>query len=1007
MLSARLVAPLVLLAAAIPIHAAEPGREQAEFFEKKIRPVLVEHCFKCHSEKTKAPKGGLRVDGRGLLLKGGDGGPALVPGDPDKSKLVEAVRFKNNDMQMPPKGKLPDAVVADLEAWVRAGAVWPNDATAGTTEAPAANGFDLQKRKREHWAWAPVTSPSPPAVKNTAWASDPIDRFILAKLEEKNLKPAAPADKLVWLRRVTFTLTGLPPTPEEIAAFQKDATPGAAAAVVDRLLASPAYGERWARHWLDLVRYAESRGHEFEPDIPNAYQYRDYVVRAINADVPYNQFVRENLAGDVVPNPRLNPADGFNESVIGTGFWHLGEEVHSPVDLRQDQADRFDNRIDVMTKTFLGLTVACARCHDHKFDAIATKDYYALFGLLEGSSYRQVRFDSLERNKAVAADLAALRDRTTTALAAKARGEIAAAGVARGDAAAISTAAPKSRGDDATRAWLGEAKVVVDYANLAPGEWLPDDVTFGPGPRRPGDARVRGVNGKPVVTFEERATAAFDGFWDGLKLAPHTAGDNGGLARQQRAGFTIRTPNIVLEHDTLYYLVRGSGLAYAGVCGHTIIHGPLHGSLVTSIPAKGDEYQWVAHKLTGYKGQRLQVELTAAPGTDFAVAMVVQASSPPPGIPAAATEPAEWNRFARTPKAAAEFAAEAMKFVEEEKKLAARVKWESRLAPALFEGTGVDDTVFVRGNPRAPGEVVPHRLLEALAGTERIAHSRGSGRLELAAQITDPARNPFAARVEVNRVWHHLFGRGIVASTDNFGLLGEPPTHPELLDYLATEFVRDGWSTRRLIRRLALTSAYRMSVHGDASADQADPANLLLHKFRLKRIEGEAIRDAMLSVSGRLDRTAGGPPVPIYLTPFLDGRGRPGSGPLDGDGRRSLYLSVRRNFLSPFLLAFDTPIPFSTVGRRQVSNVPAQSLILLNDPFVHQQAGVWAKKVLAAPGSVSDRVTGMYVAAYGRPPTADEITVCGEFVQGKETDAAAWTALAHALFNVKEFIYVQ
>ncbi|HET6573746.1 MAG TPA: DUF1553 domain-containing protein, partial [Fimbriiglobus sp.] len=330
--------------------------------------------------------------------------------------------------------------------------------------------------------------------------------------------------------------------------------------------------------------------------------------------------------------------------------------------------------------------------------------------------------------------------------------------------------------------------------------------------------------------------------------------------------------------------------------------------------------------------------------------------------------------------------------------------WESRLAPALLDGTGVDEHVFVRGNPRTPGEVVPRRSLEALAGTGRLNHDRGSGRLELAKQFTDPKQNPFIARVAVNRVWHHLFGRGIVASTDNFGVLGEPPTHPELLDYLAGEFVRNGWSVKRLIRRLVLSSTFRMSSKADS--DPADPTNQLLHHFRLKRLEGEAIRDAMLAVSGRLDRTIGGPPVPIRLTPFLDGRGRPkASGPLNGAGRRSLYLAVRRNFLSPMLLAFDTPIPFSTVGRRQVSNVPAQALILMNDPFVHQQAEVWAKRVLELPAG--ERVREMYLSAFGRPPIEAEAAACRAFVEGKEDDVTAWADLAHALFNVKEFVFVQ
>ncbi len=314
----------------------------------------------------------------------------------------------------------------------------------------------------------------------------------------------------------------------------------------------------------------------------------------------------------------------------------------------------------------------------------------------------------------------------------------------------------------------------------------------------------------------------------------------------------------------------------------------------------------------------------------------------------------------------------------EQKKIAAKIRRESRLAVAMQDGDGVEEHVFKRGSYKTPGDEVPRRFLEALAGPDPMKAPRGSGRLELARQMTDPAVNPFLPRVIVNRVWAHLFGRGIVPSVDNFGVLGEPPTHPELLDYLADDFVKDGWSIKKTIRKLVLTSAYRMSSH-PADADAEDPQNLLLHRMRLRRLEGEAIRDAMLSVSGRLDPKMYGPPVPVHLTPFLEGRGRPADGPLDGDGRRSVYVAVRRNFLSPMMLAFDTPSPFSTVGRRSVSNVPAQALILMNDPFVHQQAEVWAKRVNGQGGSVPQRLQRMYVSAFGWPPTEAELAACSRF----------------------------
>jgi hypothetical protein len=1115
--SLRLLAGLAgLLIATTATLAAEPSTEQGEFFEKRVRPVLVEHCFKCHSAGVKV-KGGLRLDSRAGLLKGGDNGPAVVPGEPDKSRLIEAVSYKNADLTMPPQGQLPGAVRADLAAWIRMGAPWPNaSAEAGPTTAA---GLDIARRKREHWCWQPVRAQHPPPVRDDAWPRGPADRFILAKLEGRGLHPAPAADQRTWLRRVTFDLIGLPPTPEDIDAFLRDASPTACATVVDRLLASPQFGERWARHWLDLVRYADSRGHEFDPSIPNAYQYRDYVIRALNADVPYDQFVCEHVAGDLLANPRRHPAKGFNESIIGSGFWFLGEEVHSPVDVRQDQADRFDNRIDVFGKTFLGLTIACARCHDHKFDAISAKDYYALYGFLASSSYRLARFDSLDRNRSVAEELAALRRRArgevSRALAAAARpvterlaeyllavrealtgpadseGERIAAGH-KLDAAVLrewlsATVVAAREPNDPLHAWglvasepeakegkrlkdmlrpviedmrrteaaagaaLKGSQVVVDYGRISPADWMPDDAAFGPGPARPGDVSFVGS----AVRVVERGAAAYDRAFDVLRESPGAENDPGALGRiTLRAGRTICTPTFRIAAGHVYYLVKGAGAAYVSVGSHVEIDGPLHKELVTSLEPR-DQFHWAGQDVSRYQGLDAHVEFTAAPGSHFAVAIVVQADQPPgpvdrPSLAVitlldgakspenlaagyarlfadltkrlAADEVAgpddarlaDW--LARRPELLGNAKALSDKLAslrEAEKKVATGIRPDSRLALAMLDGSGVDERVFVRGSPKAPGEPAPRRFVEAFVGPTGIGPPRGSGRLELARQLTNPDLNPLVARVIVNRVWHHLFGRGIVASVDNFGVLGEAPTHRELLDYLADRFVKEGWSLKGLIRTLVLSSTYGMASEPSPEAEKVDPSNLLLHRTRLRRLEGEAVRDAMLVVSGRLDPKEHGPPVPIYLTPFLDGRGRPGSGPLDGDGRRSIYLAVRRNFLSPFLLAFDTPIPFSTVGRRSVSNVPAQALILLNDPFVHQQAELWARRQLARPGPARQRVEAMYLSAFGRPPTDGERSACSAFLEGQAKrygatmeDGRVWADLAHTLFNVKEFIFL-
>src|SRR5436190_7822200 len=397
------------------IVAAEDAPQSApddpagiEFFEKKIRPVLVERCHSCHSAGAAKLKGGLRLDTLETALKGGDTGPAFVAGQPEKSLIVEAVSYQNVDLRMPPKGKLPAQQIADLREWVKRGAPWSKEKDAGTTGTKGE--FNLARRKAEHWAWRPLRSDPPPAVKNEAWVRRPLDRFLLAKLEERGLEPAPPVDPRTLIRRLTFDLMGLPPTAAQIDAFLADPSDAALETVVDGLLASPQFGETWARHWLDLMRYAESRGHEFDYVLPNAWHYRDYVIRAFNQDLPYPRFMMEHVAGDLLPEPRLDPATGVNESVLATGWWYMGEWVHSPVDTRVDEMDRVSNQIEAFGKTFLGLTISCARCHDHKFDAISQKDFYALAGFLKSSNYRQVRFETIEKERQAARDLERLRE---------------------------------------------------------------------------------------------------------------------------------------------------------------------------------------------------------------------------------------------------------------------------------------------------------------------------------------------------------------------------------------------------------------------------------------------------------------------------------------------------------------------------------------------------------------------------------------------------------------------
>ncbi len=1125
---ANLVVALTLTASALAAVPPFPA-EDLEFFEKRIRPLLAERCYECHSSDAKKLKGSLLLDSRAAVLKGGDTRPAIVPGQPDKSLLIEAVRYGNQDLQMPPKSRLSEAQTADLAEWVKRGAPWPTE--AGTLRV-AAKGFDVQQRKQAHWSWEPPRSVPPPAVKNPAWSTQPVDLFLLAKLEAKQLPAAPPAAPHTLLRRLHFDLTGLPPKPEDVEAFslslshpptlspapakvgekaRKRESEAAYERAVDRLLASPAFGERWARHWLDLVRYAETRGHEFEPIIPNAYHYRDYVIRALNADVPYNQFVVEHLAGDLVAKPRLNPATGGNESILGTGFWFLGEEVHSPVDIRQDECDRMDNRLDVMSKTFLGMTIACARCHDHKFDAISQRDYYALAGFLISSTYRQAPFAVMETHREVAAQLAQLRaDEQSKLLQATARAlrpgleRLAETLLNPTPTAAWTTALQQAKANPdhplhafavtrnllpspANTAETGTSPsrrprraankpspspapgtgvslspgVVVDYAQPGAKDWVQDGWSFGARPAQPGEILLGTSEQQPLAGIASRPAAVRDLAWSAL-ATKGVERDGGPLGTWERSGQTLRTPDVTLTAGSLWYLVRGPVRAYANVASHLIIQGPLHGALLREFKDDRDHWRWVEHPLAAYRGQRVHTQFSPIGAAPLAIAMVVQADTKPllpeaanellhaaldavevdsPAIIAAtlqrafrsvaaqmekgslpssaAAELADWlvqNLDLLCPPSSAErqqLAAAAKPAFARRAELVARIQPITVTAPAMLDGNGVDEFLLVRGQPRNPAGATPRRFLEALSGTQPQTFATGSGRLELAQQIVAPA-NPFTARVIVNRVWHHLFGRGIVPSVDNFGVLGQPPSHPELLDYLAVHFVRDlNWSVKRLIRELVLTQAYQMSsAPTDARGEELDPENALLHRMNLRRLEGEAIRDAVLAVSGRLDPKVGGTSVMVHLTPFMDGRGKPSSGPLDGAGRRSIYTSVRRNFLPPMMLAFDMPIPFTTMGRRNISNVPAQALILMNDPFIVEQSRVWAKK-LASVTDPAARVRQMYLAAFSRPPTEHELKDALAFVSTQSqhlgpspADERVWADLAHVLFNVKEFIYL-
>ena len=1094
----------------------------------------------------------------------------------------------------------------------------------------------------------------------------------------------------------------MPPSPQEVEAFLEDNSPNAYEKVIDRLLDSPQYGEKWARHWMDLFRYAESRGHEFDYDAANAFRYRDYLIRALNADVPYNQFVAEHVAGDLLDEPRLHPETGANESVLATGFWFLGEWIHSPVDTRQDEADRFDNMLGVFSKSFLGLTVSCARCHDHKFDAISTKDFYALQGYLQSSGYRQARYETMTHNGRIARQLDELErtsgmvKKVSSALASGSaeavkymlaagrilRGEVEqdedllkealptvgesiifadfedgtygkwlSTGTAFGKGpVTMQTKAPyqkdvrpqgkffvnshnvrkQGEGDDdlgtltsprfqiqrdyvtfligggsyrketcvnlmvdgktvlsatgrssntmlenvwdvrrwkgseariqvvdkrkggwgnigldhvvftnqakaaspapvkvgkdsvatlakkealdASRlqAWvdalalalktsddvmapvaaalakkqpdwnsvrsaagdaearrsrylesLGKLDLAVNFATLPPGEFMQDGVTFGQRPKLPGDLLLDAEGGLSGVA--RWGMARREPVWRGLRIVD-SAKDSGKGLGYYRAGITLRTTTFENTAGDAHYLVRGKGRAFAAVDSHRMINGPLHGNVSINVGRPG-ELSWTTQDLNKrgqtYLGHRLHVEFTPTDGGDFEVLMVDLSNEAgarnevlaflknPSNALVAGSEnlgeaptrerlaalvaknlsiaadklatgplPVEWARVAdwmvrhKIAFGIGESNLDA-RFLARHKELATGIKRDSRTAMAMLDGSAENEYVFLRGSHLGRGPESPRRFLEALGGVENPAPKTGSGRMELARQIIDSEKNPFITRVLVNRLWHHLFGRGIVASTDDFGVLGQPPTHPQLLNHLAARLVANDWSVKKVIKEIVMSRTYRMSSKAIASVEEKDSANLLLHRANVRRLQAETIRDSLLFLSGRLDSKMYGRPVPIYLTDFMQGRGRPGRGPLDGNGRRSVYLSVRRNFLSPFMLAFDTPSPFNAVGRRTTSNVPSQALILMNDPFIVEQATLWGKRLRTQAVEATERMQLLYESAFGRPPTDLEKAAMLTFLTGQaklhgvnEDHDLPWKDLAHAVINAKEFIFL-
>jgi mono/diheme cytochrome c family protein len=786
----------LLTAAASASAADQPASRDdsaaAAFFEKKVRPVLADNCYTCHSADTNT-KGGLRLDDRNGMIHGGGRGPAIVPGHPEKSLLLQAVAHTHDKLKMPPNKHLSPEQIADLTKWIKDGAAWPRVQIPFSLGKPKAK---YDRLRKTWWAWQPIRETKAPAVKDASWPRGEIDRYILATLEQKGLKPVRDSDRLTLIRRVTFDLIGLPPTLVEIDHFIKETSAGAFEKVVDRLLASPAFGERWGRHWLDVSRYGESTGPSRNVPFPHAWRYRDYVIDAFNKDKPYNRFVQEQIAGDLLPARSQQERD---EQRIATGFLALGvKDVNQRFKVRFIM-DNIDEQIDTVGRAVLALTVSCARCHDHKFDPIPTTDYYALAGIFHSSD-----------------------------LCAGVRNKMGGGGM--------------------------------DY-------YVPQMLLYlGAGPPKDPTAPAKIKELKKVL---EQARKDFDA----LRNKP-----------------------------------EGNALGPDGK------------------PKRVSAQQEV---------QKLQEELFSL------------------------TDPAT----------------------------------NAQVALGVREANTVGDTeIRIRGEAEKLGPVVPRGFLSVLSvpNVQKV-NAKQSGRLELAQWLTS-AKNPLTQRVIVNRIWHHLFGQGLVGSVDNFGVTGDKPSHPELLDHLARRFVEDGWSIKKLVRAVVLSRAYQLSAEAPAELLAVDPDNRLVWRHSPRRLEAEEIRDAMLAAGGNLNRTRPLASVAKKLkVKEMQNNGPEAkllSGAVLASTHRSIYLPLVRGVVPTALEVFDFAEQGMVTGRRDTTTVAPQALYLLNDPFVRRQSLLLANRLLRRTDLNDDRRINLaYRLAMGRPATSREIERVKDYLA--EYEAAA------------------
>ena len=942
----RRIAICILLT--FPTLSIADDSEGLEFFETKIRPVLVKHCYECHAADSKAVKGGLLVDSAAGLLQGGDSGPALVADKPDESVLIEALKYES--YEMPPEGKLSEEVIADFEKWVAMGAPDPRTETSGAPVLPREINIE---EGRKFWAFQSPESHVVPEVNDTEWPRNWIDNFVLDRLEENDLTPIEDADRATLIRRIAYDLTGLPPQPADVEEIIYNDDPHAVTNYVDGLLESQQYAEHWARHWLDVARYADSNGGDFNATFHNAWRYRNYVIETFRDDRPYHEFVKEQLAGDLIES-----SDDLQRerNLVATGFLMFGTKMLSERDKEKLRMDVVDEQINSIGKAFMGMTLGCARCHDHKFDPIPTEDYYALAGILRSTQTLDGEIQKYVSNWTrqplpISEDHAASIKEHAEATASLAKDLKSAEKKLKELESNSSRDSILNQGiliDDEEAELVGNWKASTYSKNFIGKGYIHDD---------------KKDLGQKKVIF--RTEVPVDGEYEVRLAFPGSGG---------------RASNVPVT-------IENGGEVYEVIVDQT-----KSAPILSMLKPIG--------QFTFQKSQRVVVTISNTKTNGYVIVDALQVISV-----------AELKN--QKDSADKEIFAQ----IDGQKKVIAEIKAKQKtldknapppapLALAVREAKDQGDySVCIRGEPRNLGARVPRGFLTVASfdHSPEIANDQ-SGRLELANWIADP-QHPLTARVYVNRIWHHLMGHGIVRSVDNFGLLGERPTHPELLDQLAVEFIQHDWSTKWLVREIVNSRTYQLSSRHDEERWQQDAENRLLWRMNRKPLSAEAIRDSMLLAAGELDFSMGGPPVDNLGTLVTQNKPDDAGIKLESTNIRTMYQPVIRNELPALMRVFDFADPDFVSGRRAQTTVPTQALWMLNGPMIAEKSKKVVNELFEKEFSTdAERLEFLYLTTTGRPPTEEEIDIAFEFLNSIENNQEAkWTDLTHAILASSTF----